>query len=64
MKQLSCRSLGEDCDFVATGETEDEVIEKGMEHTKNDHPDVWARMQQMSQEEKDKEMKEMKSKKY
>jgi len=37
MKQLACRDLGLDCDFVATGETEDEVMQKGGEHGKEVH---------------------------
>lgn len=54
--------MGEDCDFVAKGETEEEVMERGMEHTMQEHPDVWARMQQMPQAEKDKMMDDMRHK--
>ncbi len=32
MKQISCRDFGVDCDFVARGETEEEVMRKGSEH--------------------------------
>ena len=53
MKQLSCKALGVDCDYIATGETDQEVINNMQEHAKNDHPDKWAEMNQMSDEEKD-----------
>jgi predicted small metal-binding protein len=59
MKQLSCRSMGEDCDFVAKGQDEDEIAKKAIDHVKSDHPDKWAEIQQMSNEEKDKMMEEM-----
>ncbi len=32
MKQLSCRDFGVDCDFVARGKTEEEVMRIGSEH--------------------------------
>lgn len=37
MKQLTCRDLGIDCDFVATAETEEEVMKQGAEHGKAAH---------------------------
>jgi predicted small metal-binding protein len=36
-KTLSCRDVGPDCDFVATGETEDEVMAKAVEHGRSAH---------------------------
>jgi predicted small metal-binding protein len=36
-KMLSCREAGMDCDFVARGETDDEVMRNGFEHGKRDH---------------------------
>ena len=37
MKKLACRDVGIDCDFVAEGETTEEVLQKGMEHAKTSH---------------------------
>jgi predicted small metal-binding protein len=36
-KMMKCRSVGLDCDFVARGETEDQVMQKVAEHAKKDH---------------------------
>lgn len=62
MKQLSCRAMGVDCDFVAVGESDQEVVDAMNKHHRNDHPDSWAEMQQMSREEKDKIMSDMRQK--
>jgi predicted small metal-binding protein len=56
MKKLACKALGKECDFVAVGSTEDEVMEKMMEHVKMDHPDV---LEMMNDEMKKKEMMDM-----
>ena len=37
MKSISCRDMGTDCDFVATGMTEDEVMKQVGEHGKQVH---------------------------
>lgn len=37
MKQLACRDLGMDCDFIVTAETEEEIMSKGGEHGKEVH---------------------------
>lgn len=29
MKTLACREAGFDCDFIVTGETEEEIFQKG-----------------------------------
>jgi len=34
---LACRDAGVDCDFVAKGETEEEVLAKGVKHVKEVH---------------------------
>ncbi len=31
-KQLSCRDFGVDCDFIARGDSEEEVIKKASDH--------------------------------
>jgi predicted small metal-binding protein len=36
-KRLGCRDVGVDCDFVACGKTEEEVLKKAAEHAKTDH---------------------------
>ena len=39
--KLSCKDLDPklDCDFVASGKTEDEVAQRMMDHLKKSHPD-------------------------
>lgn len=55
MKTLSCRDLGvTDCDFVARGNTPEEVKNNMMNHAKMEHKEM---MDKMSNKEKD-EMKE------
>jgi predicted small metal-binding protein len=36
-KRLGCREVGVDCDFVACGRTEEEVLQKAAEHAKTGH---------------------------
>lgn len=36
-KVLRCREVGMDCDFVARGQTEQEVMAKAAEHAQKDH---------------------------
>ncbi len=36
-KRLSCRDAGADCDFVACGDTEEELFQKAADHAKSDH---------------------------
>jgi predicted small metal-binding protein len=36
-KILRCRDAGIDCDFVARGDTDQEVLERTAEHAKADH---------------------------
>ena len=37
MKTMSCREVGMDCDFVAKGESEQEIMRQAAEHAKTDH---------------------------
>lgn len=37
MKVLFCRDAGIDCDFVARGETDEELLRVGAEHLKTAH---------------------------
>jgi predicted small metal-binding protein len=49
MKHLSCKAMGAtDCDFVATGSTDEEVKQKMMEHAASAHPE---KMQSMTPEQ-------------
>ena len=36
-KVVSCREVGVDCDFVAKGETEQEVLQQCAEHARSAH---------------------------
>jgi len=36
-KTLSCRDVGVDCDFQATGNTNEEILAKAAEHAKTAH---------------------------
>ncbi|MFA5872298.1 MAG: DUF1059 domain-containing protein [Parcubacteria group bacterium] len=42
MKTLSCKDIGMSDDFVAKGETEQEVMDKMMGHAKEMHADMLA----------------------
>ena len=37
MRRISCRDIGVECDFVATGKTDDEVMRACAEHGKKAH---------------------------
>lgn len=49
MKQVGCRDLEGQCDFVATGQTADEVKRKLWEHATASHKDM---LESMSDAEK------------
>jgi predicted small metal-binding protein len=36
-KLLSCRDVGMDCDFVAQGETEEDVLQQCTDHARSAH---------------------------
>ena len=44
MKKLACRDMGMNCDFVAMGMTDEEVMQKLDEHGKATHPNELAEM--------------------
>ncbi len=44
MKSISDMDLGIDCDFVARGETRDDVIQVATEHIQSTHPEDWDRV--------------------
>jgi predicted small metal-binding protein len=37
MKEMRCRDVGMDCDFVARGSSEQEVMDKAAQHARSDH---------------------------
>ncbi len=51
MKKLACADIDPsfDCDFVAEGKTDKEVIGKMMAHAKSAHPDKLASMSDADQ---------------
>lgn len=52
MKKLACRDMGMNCDFVATGMTDEEVMQKLGAHGKMTHPKELVEMAKtMSQEQ-------------
>ena len=56
-KVMKCRTVGLDCDFVARGKNDDEVMAKVAEHARKDHgmqtipQDVAAKVKAAIQEE-------------
>ena len=36
-KTVSCRDVGMDCDFVAKGETDEDILQQCAEHARKDH---------------------------
>jgi predicted small metal-binding protein len=44
--EIGCRELGEDCDFVAEGESADEVLSRFMRHVEEEHADDWFAMEE------------------
>jgi predicted small metal-binding protein len=37
MKEMKCRDVGQNCNFICRGETEEEVLKKAAEHGKKSH---------------------------
>jgi predicted small metal-binding protein len=44
MKELSCREMGGTCDFVARGQTADDVKQRMFAHAQKDHPQMFESM--------------------
>ncbi|HET7319131.1 MAG TPA: DUF1059 domain-containing protein [Nitrospirota bacterium] len=57
-KVISCRDAGVDCDFVARGETEEELFRNAFEHGRKSHgmkeipKDLQEKMRKLIREEK------------
>ena len=47
MKTLSCRDAGCDCNYVAKGETEEDVLRDGAQHGMKEHGKTAKDMTQM-----------------
>lgn len=56
MYKLSCKTMGSDCGFEATGETKEEVKDKMTKHAMEDHKEM---MEKMSESEKQDMMMKM-----
>ena len=55
MKQFACKDMGMNCDYVTTGQTVQEVLQKAMAHAQQKHADVLKTMtspEQMAQMQK------------
>ena len=44
MKEFACKDMGMDCDFVASGESVEEVAKMAFDHAKAAHGEVIAQM--------------------
>lgn len=42
MKKMTCRQMGGECDAEITGATPGEMLENGMKHLEETHPDMAA----------------------
>lgn len=51
MKTLSCRDMGGDCNFVAQGNSNEEVVKMMMSHAMQAHPEKLKSMGNVSPEE-------------
>jgi predicted small metal-binding protein len=49
MMKVSCKDLGESCDFVAEGSSVDEVKQRLMDHGMSEHREM---MEKMTEDEK------------
>ena len=47
--RYSCKDMGLNCAFVVKGETLDEVMQKAMEHVRENHAESFNRMQSPAQ---------------
>ncbi len=58
MKTVKCRDVGVDCDFVARGQTDQEVLRDAAEHARSAHgmkeipPELAAKVKAAIREEK------------
>jgi len=50
MKKLTCKAMGTECHFEATGQTAEEVKNKMVEHAKTDHAEMFNKMSDSEKE--------------
>ncbi len=64
MKQMTCAQMGGPitCEFVASGNTAEEMVTQGFIHVKQSHPELAATIQNNSAEENEKWMAEFRRK--
>jgi len=51
MMKFACKDVGVDCNFVATGATKEEVMQKAMQHGGTVHGDLMKSMNQEQMEQ-------------
>jgi predicted small metal-binding protein len=54
MMKIDCKDLGTNCDYVARGNTLEEVKKKAMEHAQTMHKDFLAKMSPQQKADLDK----------
>ena len=52
MKKMTCRDMGGSCDAEMMANTKEEMKENGMAHAREAHPNLAAKMGNMTEEEK------------
>jgi predicted small metal-binding protein len=51
MKTITCREMGGMCDTPISAETKEEMIQKGMEHVEEAHPEMAANIKAMAKDD-------------
>lgn len=61
---MTCAQMGgpATCNFAVSGNTAEEIAQKGGQHVETSHPDIWAQMKKNGPEEKAKWMADFKVK--
>ncbi len=64
MKKMTCSQMGGPaaCNTILTGNTPEEIVQHGMKHIEQAHPDMAENIKAMSKEETEKWMEEFKNK--
>ncbi len=45
--EIGCREIGADCDFVAGGESEEDILYTFMTHVRQEHSDDWFSVEEI-----------------
>lgn len=51
MRTMTCKQMGGVCDYKMTANTSKEMMDAGMEHIEESHPELAKKMKNMSAEE-------------